>query len=194
MNVPTMEMPREQAVRAYREYRDAVRANPNAQDRAIMLGFKALAKGQAIVDLVKVFQTCGVHEASKLPKLAVARADWEYVSFDRTYWPSVRYDFFRWPANRRGVTPSVRIDSPDLPRGWVRGRSRSVVPLIPPKLRPAGDLSGYWILFEADWRQVPGDPLLLKHLTGSLYAVLAVWDLTELERTILGHFRAESGG
>ncbi|OWK42111.1 hypothetical protein FRUB_04189 [Fimbriiglobus ruber] len=29
------------------------------------------------------------------------------------------------------------------------------------------------------------DPYLLKHITGSLYAVIAEWDLTELERSIL---------
>lgn len=30
------------------------------------------------------------------------------------------------------------------------------------------------------------DPALLKHIGGDLYAVLATWDLTELERSVLG--------
>lgn len=37
-----------------------------------------------------------------------------------------------------------------------------------------------------NWKLPPGDPLLLKHLAGTLYAVLAVWDLTELERAVFG--------
>jgi hypothetical protein len=31
----------------------------------------------------------------------------------------------------------------------------------------------------------PEDPALLKHIGGDLYAVLAVWNLTELERAVL---------
>ena len=31
----------------------------------------------------------------------------------------------------------------------------------------------------------PYDPLLLKHLGGQLYAVLAEWDLTPLERAVM---------
>lgn len=43
------------------------------------------------------------------------------------------------------------------------------------------------ILWEAEWQAVPPkDPALLRHLGGDLYAVVAVWDLTELERAVLG--------
>jgi hypothetical protein len=47
------------------------------------------------------------------------------------------------------------------------------------------------ILWEAEWQHVPSDPLLLRHITGPLYAVLASWDLTELERAVLSR-RLES--
>jgi hypothetical protein len=60
------------------------------------------------------------------------------------------------------------------------------VPLVPPNLRPARGLNRYCILFEAEWEPVPPtDPMLLRHLHGSLYAVLAVWDLTPLERAVI---------
>ena len=36
----------------------------------------------------------------------------------------------------------------------------------------------------------PRDPALLRNITGTLYAVLAVWDLTEVERAVLGMTRA----
>jgi hypothetical protein len=62
---------------------------------------------------------------------------------------------------------------------------RALVPLIPPWARPKAKLSNYHILWEADWTDVPVDPALLKHLGGPLYVVLAVWDLTEVERSVL---------
>jgi len=31
----------------------------------------------------------------------------------------------------------------------------------------------------------PRDPALIRHIRGDLWAVLAVWDLTELERAVL---------
>jgi hypothetical protein len=36
------------------------------------------------------------------------------------------------------------------------------------------------------WEYVPHpDPILLKRLSGSLFVVLAAWDLTELEQKVL---------
>jgi hypothetical protein len=61
----------------------------------------------------------------------------------------------------------------------------AVVPIVPPQYRPKFKLSNYHILWEADWKRVPVDPILLKHLGGSLYAVLASWDLTEIEQAVL---------
>jgi hypothetical protein len=52
-------------------------------------------------------------------------------------------------------------------------------------------LRHYVTLFEVDqWEPVPPtDPALLKHIAGDLYAVLAVWDLTELERAVIAGTR-----
>jgi hypothetical protein len=183
MNVPTITMPKAEALQAYREYRTAVRANPNRQDRAIMLGYKALSKGNAIIDLVQVMQAAGVHEGTKLPKLAVARADWEHVRFSSSSWRNL-WAFESWPGKTNG--PRILVPSRTLPEAGFGGH-RAIVPIIPPKLRPVGDLSGYCILWEADWKRAPGDPFLLKHLVGTMYAVLAVWDLTPLEQAVLGH-------
>ena len=68
-----------------------------------------------------------------------------------------------------------------------------MVPIVPPKHRPRRDslLEGYLVLWEVDewtWTERPSpphDPALLKHLGGDLYAVLAVWDLSDLERLVL---------
>jgi DNA-binding Lrp family transcriptional regulator len=120
--------------------------------------------------------------------LAVARANWEHVDFGTTGWgTSRRWVFSSWPFRVRGGKRRVELPGASLPIEADRApTSRAIVPLIPPKLRPAGNLSKYCILWEADWFRPPGDPLLLRHLAGTLYAVLAVWDLTELEQAVLG--------
>jgi hypothetical protein len=39
---------------------------------------------------------------------------------------------------------------------------------------------------EEKWEQLaPVDPLLLKHLGGPFYVVLAAWDLTDVERAVM---------
>jgi hypothetical protein len=63
-----------------------------------------------------------------------------------------------------------------------------MVPLIPPRFRPSPRrLRHCHILWEVEqWTMTaPHDPALLRHVCGDLWAVLAVWDLTELERLVL---------
>lgn len=74
-------------------------------------------------------------------------------------------------------------------------RLRAIVPTIPPALRPAHALRNYHVLWEAEWAQgaaiAPGDPALLKHVGGDLWALLAVWDLSPLERAVLAGVRGD---
>jgi hypothetical protein len=72
---------------------------------------------------------------------------------------------------------------------------KATVPIIPPEHRPTtGALGDYSILWEVEkWealprpQRAPGDPMLLKPLGQSgLYAVMAHWDLTEVEKMVLG--------
>jgi hypothetical protein len=114
------------------EYVRAVRERHNAEDLAILRGYRALAKGHL---------------------------------------PEAEY-----PLNQFGW-------------GLWGGRQRAMVPHVPPALRPIHSLDGYATLFEVEeWAPdptAPADPALLKHIGGDLYAVLAVWDLSELERSVL---------
>jgi hypothetical protein len=66
--------------------------------------------------------------------------------------------------------------------------AETLVPIVPPQLRPKHKIENYHTLWEVEsWTLVPPrDPMLLRHLGGYLYAVLAVWDLTDLERAVLG--------
>jgi hypothetical protein len=103
-------------------------------------------------------------------------------------------------AFTRGRVHRVKVPADTFPRfaiQWTNGGPRregvswrptaeAIVPTIPPDLRPPHALRGYHILWEAAWTPTPpSDPVLLKSLGGPLYAVLAQWDLTPLERAVL---------
>ena len=94
------------------------------------------------------------------------------------------------------LTLVLAIDSPGREQTW---RSKhTMVPLVPAQVKQqlrqsnrSMKLENYHVLWEVEeWyeRRViepPIDPFLLKHIGGTLYAVLAEWDLTELERSVL---------
>jgi len=74
--------------------------------------------------------------------------------------------------------------------GW-RGAWSAQVPIVPPQHRPGRGMGDRIVLWEVEnwtWQTTPrppGDPALLRPIGGDLYAVEAVWDLTELEKLVL---------
>jgi hypothetical protein len=92
---------------------------------------------------------------------------------------------------------------PNFGRRW-----KCVVPQVPPQHRPTRKvtgwgapgadgvalfderqvevpLAGYHLLFEAHWSDVPVDPYLLRHVAGTVYSIVAEWDLTPVEVAVL---------
>lgn len=219
MDLATLDVPREEAREAFLEYRQAVReparhrlneatADYLELDTAVMRGYKAIASGKTVIHRAQSIAAGGTEVRTGriwngervervVPKIAVIRADARSVyttgvrrdgSFqfcaNADTWSQRKANWERFPA---GTFPRDD-DRPD--QGGATG-FRAIVPTIPPHLRPPFKLSGYHILFEAEWSNVaPVDPALLKHLGGELYAVLAVWDLTDLERAVLGGIRS----
>jgi hypothetical protein len=199
MDVATIVMPADEARAKLDEYRAALAGrDPTDEDSGILIGYRALAAGKSLLDLHGVFRSCPVN-AKGQPALAVARAHWRRCVAElkgdgsATFWQD-------WPKRGRGGrTAWHRLVN--LPRGtlpdalrpthqgtrvsWATRELRAVVPLIPANLRPAAGLNRYVVLWEADWEEVPVDPMLLRHAHGSLYVVLAAWDLTSLERAVL---------
>lgn len=197
MELAPIEMPRQEARQAFLEYRRAVRERHNAEDEMIMRGYRALSQGKQVINLLDVMKGAGADDKGR-PKLAVARADLKRVGLQR--WPGGGFTF-DMPEKLQQSRSAHRVSFPTgtLPRETLIGRrwdgstgtltrldAEAIVPSIPPQLRPATALSNYHILWEAEWRAVPADPALLKHVGGWLYAVLAVWDLTPLEQAVLG--------
>jgi len=187
MDLATLSITKDQAREALVHYRKGVREFvDNKEYAAIYKGLHRVVRGQNLIELSKVIAAGGEDEAHR-PRLAVLRADQVVCSMVRFSDGEVVYgsgDSGRHLAEARS-RGRVILASGTLPRNNLTVRGRSIVPLIPPQLMPKGDLSRYHILWEATWEDVPADPALLQHLGGDLWAVLAVWDLTPLERAVL---------
>lgn len=195
MNVQTFEINREQAETLYREYRDIPVSKRVPEDLALMKIYQRVAKGDRVINVNHAFKQTGLHDDGT-PKLAIARADWANVVFH----PRCGFGYDRkegggrfapialWysKAFRRDyVLPADTFDS-----ALTRNRLESPVPHIPAALRPQHSLQNYHILFEVEkWAQYPHDPFLLKRVAGGLFIVLAEWDLSPLELTLLESIR-----
>jgi hypothetical protein len=173
-----------------------------AEYEAALKGFEALAKGEKLIDLDEVMAKCPLDHKSR-PKLAIARHDRKQVKFEWGSFTSratFHTDFGR-PGEVRNPLESltVRVNMGREHRqtnsqgNIVRVEGYALVPMIPLDVRPnTGVPEKAFILWEVEqWsdRRLDAtpdtDPYLLKHITGSLYAVVAEWDLTELEKSIM---------
>ena len=213
MRLSTITMDRIQARDAYKAYRASVRAEGHSpEDEMIARGYHALALGRSVLALSEAIKAGGLGNDG-LPRIAIARADAHEahvrIRLDRALemWCGTKRKDERWSwaagfADGRLPDSLVKWQeweaaNPDK-RGqndWRDIHARAMVPIVPPQYRPGHDLANYHILFEVErWSKVapppPRDPALLKHIGGDLYAVLAVWDLTDLERAVLGHRNA----
>jgi len=200
MNVTPITMTKADAKQAFQEYQRAVRADrPNVrkvwatEDVALMQAYKHLARGETVLDLqaamaqagVKLFDGCPI----LLPCLAIVNSDapmcylrlWSNGSATFASEESTR------SRRRRVLFPAGTFPQAPQSEFWRYNTQSTVTPLIPPALRPKHDLANYKTLWEVEaWtHEPPKDPMLLKPLGGMLYAVLATWDLTEMERAVL---------
>lgn len=193
MNLPIIDIPRAVARQHFLDYRRAVRARAQCEDELLMRGYRALSQGRQIISVAEAIAQGGVG-SDGLPQMAICRADAErcFVRYERS-------GVVRFAANSSGVFGRGRVDRslirvfrpgmlPTYPgQAWIPREGEARVPLVPAGLRPAHSLGNYFILWEATWNRIaPTDPALLKAIGGGLYIVLAVWNLTELERAVIG--------
>ena len=125
--------------------------------------------------------------------LAIGRADRKQVRF---HWDGQSNYVFDAVAHRWGRTyPSLSVRVPSgVPRdasveSW-KSDGYALIPMVPADVRPNVALNKAHVLWEVpEWADsritnAPTDPYLIQHLAGSLWVVLAEWDLTPLERAI----------
>lgn len=202
MTLTKITMDKDDARARYDAYRAMPEAKRTGEDEAAMRGFKAMADGKDLVDLVDALRDAGV-DGQGMPRLAIARADQANIRFYPTrstgggeFTSEGRAYRHRGAAIRTVIPPGTF--GPDALCEWSAAfRLRAYLPTIPPEHRPdPAHLKHYHVLWEAVWKPLPPvDPFLLRHLIGSLYVVLAQWDLTPLEQAVLrGRIQREEDG
>jgi hypothetical protein len=186
MDVQQITMDPAKAREAFQAYSSAVKRKYNADFEALAKGYKAIADGKSVIDLHGVLQSAGV-DSELRPRFAIARADWQWCYFREVWFrEGYTYAFMKSPSlpNQRFWRSYIKIPR-DLLNTSANLRCKAQVPMVPAMYLPRGSLGNYHILWEANWISVPADPILLRHLSGGLYAVLAQWDLTPLEQAVM---------
>ena len=208
----------QQKLDAYREALSKRHSTSVAEEwQAAMNAYKELAKGTPLLDPFAAIRNCGWRADSR-PVLAIARADMQHVEWEVTrsargynyetkqsygkYAPMVwRFEARRKSENRWNrregfgktfTITDVMEEPPGIPKSGI-----AMVPMVPPDVLPARgcDLRQHFVLWEVESWDVspPIDPILLRPIGGELYAVVAQWDLTEVERSIIAGTRKGDG-
>jgi hypothetical protein len=174
------------------------------EDDAILRSYQALSRGRRVLELVATMRAAGCYAADDRvpqnrlrPRFAIARADkqWCWFDYDGARPRFVSEEHAHWSHRTRGM----KHVSKTLPAHTFAAHeqlsrdqteklaARALLPAIPLVLRPAAArLREYLVLWEATWEEAPPrDPLLLAPLGGTLYAVVAQWDLSPLERAAM---------
>ena len=189
MDVKTFVVDPNTALAELEKYKSLIDSQRLEED-AVMKRVWKYAAEYPLLNVANVMKEAGRDPVNGLPKLALARADWGKVYWEWThngFSSSPRYWNMKYAIKfPEGTFP--RIANPSFSSNYTS--AVTAVPFIPPDKRPDDVLSRYHILFEVkDWKTYNRDPFLLKQVSGWIYAVVAEWDLTELETMILSGLR-----
>lgn len=191
MNLGTIEITPEEASARLAEIEKVIEAERTAEDRALAQAYRAAKRGHGVISLKRAIELAGTFE-NGLPRLAIIGAGVERCRVD-VNWRGDEYVFsdadLSWAYRRSLVGANhVRVVLTPPQERPSKTAGRTIVPSIPPQLRPKPrNLRHCHILWEVErWDPTPPvDPALVKHIRGDLWAVLATWDLSELERLVL---------
>ena len=202
MDVPVVTMDRREAREHLGEYERLLRtrhiANANTdiarELKAARDGYRALAQGTPVISLMGAFEQAP-RDLSGRPHLAIARSDRREVY---VYTHGGQLWFSAHSSGQIWGTYSGSLDIHVPMKGHYHGfDGYAMVPMVPPLgIRAAGGtsvLKNHFTMWEVEeWAddsftaKPDRDPLLLKPIGGDLYAVVHSWDLTEMERAIMG--------
>ena len=147
-----------------------------------------LYRGKKVIDIHKVMKLTGAHPNGH-PKIAIVRADQKEVHCEANHLGDVIFSARRRWSYDKILKEDVRAVG--LPV-WPNNKTgqmflKAPVPLIPPRFIPEKMGDDYYILWEVDtWTpEPPIDPYLLRRITDSIFVIVAAWDLTEVERSIM---------
>jgi len=189
MNTPLITMPVDEANKKLAAYQKQLRRRADEEYEIAAAGYAALAAGRPLLNLTDVFAQTGLGGDYR-PRLAIARADRKQVKYE--YWNNcLQFNALKNPHSFWSYVGELLIRIP-FPSQEKRIDGYALVPMVPADVRPAGPLRQFFVLWEVEaWSDrpitaiPPHDPYLLQWLHGDLYIVVAEWDLTPLERSIM---------
>ncbi len=194
---------KQEAQKEYEAYKDALAKRPQVLHVEIEQAYRDLAgayghmrHGRALIDVRQAIGDTGFHEDG-WPKLAIVRADHRRCFCTRNSRGRVLFSGNPPRTDWGSVTMTARKEDIDLTEMQEEDRpsqaiqARTGVPLIPPNLLPEDGVENYYLLWEADeWTitrilRPPRDPMLLSRVNDTIFGVLATWEMSDLERTVL---------
>ncbi len=193
MNVPTIEVSKQEALIKIEDYKSLNQSQKTREDERLLSLYKAVSNGARVINVANAFKLTGLNEKGQ-PKLAISRADFKDVwfhprralnGFSGTATGAFSPD--RWFKSQNTAMgfglPANTFDNEKLVGGSIHSR----VPHIPPGIRPTIHLRNFHILFEVqNWKVYPVDPFLMRRIEGNLFIIVAEWELSELEAMLLG--------
>jgi hypothetical protein len=192
MNIEPLMQNREQALALWKKYQTHKHGNYSAIDVEIAKIAKMVAGGKVMIAALKAIIDAGADPTGR-PKLAIMRADQKLCYLDLlTDGRAIMHARKEgWNLHRAAASVKFEFPAGTFPTSTRTRRLESIVPHIPPDIRPKRGLQNYHILYEAVWRrEIPVDPMLLRRVgnSGDLWIVCGAWDLTDIERAVLaGH-------
>jgi hypothetical protein len=191
MQTEAITIPRADARHLYREYKKHKHYSEPMDDE-IRRAYQLLAQGRLIIKAIESVIKAGLN-GEGWPKLALCRADSSActVGLNHEGGAIMQDDFSRRGFRSNSAYHASRVIT--IPHGSfprpLRGnwRAEALLPPIPLHLRPKRGLANYHILWEAEWQRAPPrDPYLLRRIgSADMWLVVAMWNLTEVERAAL---------
>lgn len=183
-------MEKDQAQKEWKEYCTMLKTRKEKYLKDMKDSLYHLKQGRKLLDVRNVFKETGKKQETDEPSMAIARADWKLVTFEKQSNGAGRFciDHWNWTKQNVELPPETWPMWTKDERGFLpNNRVETKVPVIPAPFLPDGPLSKYYIMWEVDqWKPVPSrDPILLKRINKYVFAVLAMWDLTDLEMSIV---------
>lgn len=186
MNIEKFALPREEAYEKWKAYVAACKTNPSSTNEDMKKVYNQLKSGRKVVDIFKVIQRGGVNHEYE-PRLAVGRANHTMIYCDYYTNGSLRYVHHdEWWRHTSKKDVSLPIDT--LPRyDGVAKTFSCAIPTAPANLQPKKMTADYYVLWEVEkWDAMPDrDPYLLRRITPNMFVIVAAWELTDLEISVI---------
>jgi hypothetical protein len=194
--VEEITMTKHQAAAKYKEYLSALETHNLPYLKELKDAYRQLSRGHGVIDVFKAFRSAGLGDDGE-PRLALCPANWTQCYFHKQDGGggAIRESAYQWSRKKPVIefgSEFFCVEWPKQKSSWggmeiIRQNISCRVPIVPAHLLPKTDLGNFHILWEVDkWNpEPPKDPILLKRISLNMFAVVAKWDLTELERAVI---------